>query len=74
MRNPKRFKRVIAAYKADPTIADGLPDILRELLDLHYTKNMRWREVADAMYYSVENIYRLRVTALERLEVIINGK
>ena len=64
----------ITAYKSDPTIADKLPDTLRTLLQLHFIEAMRWCDVADAMNYSLENIYRLREQALNRLEAAINGK
>ena len=37
MSKPKYdYSAVVAAYKADPTIADTLPDTLRTLLQLHY--------------------------------------
>lgn len=75
MSKPKHdYSAAIAAYKADPTIADELPDILKEILHLHFIENMRWCDVADVKTYSVENIYRLRPIALGRLEDIINGK
>lgn len=64
----------VAAYQADPTIADTLPDILKEILHLHYIKCLKWSEVADATNYSVENIYLLRRQALSLLEVVIDGK
>ena len=75
MNKPKYdYSAVVAAYKANPTIADTLPDTLRTLLQLHFIKSMRWCDVADAMNYSLENIYRLREQALNRLEAAINGK
>lgn len=79
MSKPKYdYSAVVAAYKADPTIADTLPDTLpdtlRTLLQLHYIENMQWSDVAEAMNYCIENIYRLRPIALGRLEGIINGK
>ena len=75
MSKPKHdYSAVIAAYKTDPTVADTLPDTLRTLLQLHYIENMQWSDVAEAMHYCIENIYRLRPTALDRLEDIINGK
>lgn len=71
MSKPKYdYSAVVAAYKADPTIADTL----RTLLQLHYIENMQWSDVAEAMNYCIENIYRLRPIALGRLEGIINGK
>lgn len=64
----------VAAYQADTTIADTLPDILKEILDLHYIKGFKWVEVAEAINYSVENVYLLRRQALSLLEVVIDGK
>ena len=75
MSKPKYdYSAVVAAYKADPTIADTLPDTLRTLLQLHYVENMQLSDVAEAMNYCIENFYRLRPIALGRLEGIINGK
>ena len=52
MSKPKYdYSAVVAAYKADPTIADTLPDTLRTLLQLHYIENMQWSDVAEAMNY-----------------------
>lgn len=75
MSKPKYdYSAVVAAYKSDPTIADELPDTLRTLLQLHYISGMYWSDVAEAMNYCIENIYRLRIIALGRLEDIINGR
>ena len=63
----------VIAYKSDPTIADTLPDALRELLQLHYIDGNKWCDVADIMHYSIENIFLLRRQALYKLEVVING-
>lgn len=68
------YSAAIAAYKADPAIAAALPETLRTLLRLRFDEGMRWCDVAEAMNYCIENIYRLRPIALGSLEEIINSR
>ena len=62
---------LIERYRADTTIADTFPEEYRLLLRLHYIDYLSWEQTADTMHYSVENIYKLRLKALELLKQTI---
>ena len=54
---------IIAAINAVPS------ETLRELLELRYINLLSWREVADRMGYTEDNIYKLHQDALKKLRI-----
>ena len=64
----KSARPLIEQYRNDPTIADTFPEECRRLLRLHYIDCLSWEQTADTMHYSVDNIYYLRLKALELLK------
>lgn len=54
---------IIAAIDAVPS------EMLRELLELRYINMLGWREVANRMGYTEDNIYKLHQDALKKLRI-----
>lgn len=67
----KPVRPLIERYRTDPAIADAFPEKYRRLLRLHYIDCLSWEQTADTMHYSVDNIYYLRLKALELLKQTI---
>ena len=64
---------IVAKFKRDPTrYLSQIPNpTIRQLLELHYIRNLEWWRVANYINYSDQNVYKLRRKALATLAEII---
>lgn len=68
----KEVSELIAAFKLNPAryLAKIRDPVIAKLLELHYINNVQWHDVADALNYTEQNIYKLRRKALNQLSQI----